>query len=172
MLSNNLLEHLKSENELLQIQLQDVNDMIKVREEELELLRKTAAHAVLLQSRLDMNLDEFYYLQDHIGNQQEYAEGAAKREASLENELFRSIEMETQFYNIRDELASTKAAFADINQEVDNMASLYKEIAALTNKVAALESNLEIAALENSFLKEEVEKYRSEDPALKEAVGH
>ena len=55
MISNNLLQQLQSENELLQLQLQDVNEMIKVREDELEILRKTAAHAVMLQSRLDIN---------------------------------------------------------------------------------------------------------------------
>lgn len=163
MLSENLLQHLKSENELLQIQLQDVNDMIQVREEELELLRKTAAHAVALQSRLDMNLDEFYQMQDHIGNQQQYAEGAARREASMENELLQSLEMETQLYNMKDELTSTKTALTDINHEMDKMSSMYKEIAILKARVAELESNQEISVLENGFLKEEVEKYRQEE---------
>ena len=163
MLSDNLLQQLKSENELLQIQLQDVNDMIQVREEELEILRKTAAHAVLLQSRLDMNLDEFYQMQDHIGNQQQYAEGAAKREASLETELLQSIEMETQLYNMKDQFASTKAALADLNNEMNSMASVHKDVAILKARIRELESNLEIAALENGFLKEEVDKYRQEE---------
>ncbi|MEO8771319.1 MAG: hypothetical protein ABI402_14585 [Ferruginibacter sp.] len=169
MLSENLLQLLKSENELLQIQLQDVNDMIKVREEELDILRKTAAHAVELQSRLDINLDEFYQMQDHIGNQQDYAEGASRREASLESELLQSIEMETEFYNIRDELASNKAALTDINIEMDKMAPMYKEIAILKTRIAELESRVEIADLETGFLKEEVEKYRLEEELKKAA---
>lgn len=163
MLSDNLLQQLKSENELLQIQLQDVNDMIRVREEELEILRRTAAHAVELQSRLDINLDEFYQMQDHIGNQQDYQEGAARREASLENELLQSIQMETELYNIRDELASSKAALADINNEIDIIPSMYKELAMRKTQVAELVSKLEIADLENGFLKEEVEKFRLEE---------
>ncbi|MBC7534402.1 MAG: hypothetical protein H7258_01760 [Ferruginibacter sp.] len=167
MLPDNLLQHLKSENELLQIQLQDVNEMIAVREEELDILRKKAALAVQLQSRLDINLDEFYQMQDHIFTQQQQAEGSAKRESSLENELLQSINMETEFYNIRDELASTKAAFTDINNEVDKMASLYRLIATLSNKVAALESNLEIATLENGFLKEEVDQHRKDEAVKK-----
>ena len=169
MLSDNLLQHLKSENELLQIQLQDVNDMIRVREEELDILRKTASHAVELQSRLDINLDEFYQMQDHIGDQQDYAEGAAKREASLENELLQSIQMETEFYNIRDELASNKAALSDINNEMDKVPSMYKEIAILKTRVAELESRVEIADLETGFLKEELEKYRMEEEGKKTA---
>ena len=167
MLPDNLLQHLKSENELLQIQLQDVNEIIAVREEELEILRKKAALTVRLQSRLDINLDEFYQMQDHIFTQQQQAEGSAKREFSLENELLRSIEMETEFYNVKDELASTKAAFTDINNEVDKIASLYRQIAILSNKVAALESNLEIATLENGFLKEKVDQHGKEEEAKK-----
>jgi regulator of replication initiation timing len=167
MLSDNLLQQLKSENELLQIQLQDVNDMIKVREEELEILRETAAHAVSLQSRLDMNLDEFYQMQDHIGNQQQYAAGAAKREASLESELLQSIEMETQLYNMKDQFASTKAALADLNNEMNSLASVHKDVAVLKARITELESNLEIAALENGFLKEELDKYRREEELKK-----
>lgn len=163
MLSDNLLQHLRSENELLKIQLQDVNDMISVREAELEILRKTAAHAVLLQSRLDMNLDEFYQMQDHIGNQQEYAEGAAKREASLESELLQAIDMETEFYNLKDQFESTKAALDDVNQEMNQMAALHKEVALLKARVTELESGLEISLLENGFLQEEVDKYRLEE---------
>ncbi len=168
MLSDSLLQHLKSENELLQIQLQDVNEMIKAREEELEILRNTAAHAVELRSRLDVNMDEIYQMQDRIGVQQQQAAGAARREASLEKELLDAIEMETELYNIKDEFASTKAALDDINSEVDKMSALYKQIATLSNKVAELESNLEIATLENGFLKEEVEKYREEEISRKQ----
>lgn len=163
MLPANLIEHLKSENELLQIQLEDLNQMIKIREEELFSLRKTAAHAVMLQSKLDLNLDEFYQMQEKINLEQLKAEGARKREMGLEKELLQSIEMETAFYNIRDELASTKAAFTDINNEVEQIASLNHRISDLTTKVAELESNLEIARLENGFLKEEVDAYRKKE---------
>ena len=168
MVSDTLIRQLKSENDQLQIELKDVNEMIKVREEELELLRKTAAYAVELQSRLDVNMDEIYQMQDRIGEEQRKAAGAAKREASLESELLASIEMETELYNMKDSFASTKAALADINNEVSKMSSLYQQISALTKKVTELESNLEIAALENGFLKEEVEKYRQEE-ALKKS---
>lgn len=160
MLPDSLLQQLISENELLQIQLQDVNEMIQVREEELEILRNTAAHAIQLQSRLDMNLDEFYSLQDVIGNQQQDAEGSAKREASLEEELMHSINMETEFYNIKDQFESTKAALMDVQSEMDTVASLYKQIAELSTRVAELESSHEIASMENGFLKEELEELR------------
>ena len=43
------------------------------------------------------------------------------------------------------------------------MASLYKKNSILTARIAELESNLEIAELENGFLKEELESYRKEE---------
>lgn len=163
MLSEDLLRHLKSENELLQIQLQDLNYMIKIREEELDLLRVKANQAVALQSRLDINLDEFYQMQDQIGKEQDRADAAAQREISLESELLRSIEMETELYNMRDQFTSTKAALADANEEVNQMASVYKELANLKARIRELESNLEIASLETTYLKEEVDKYRQQE---------
>ncbi len=162
MISDNQIQQLKSENELLQIQLLDVNEMIKVREEELDLLRKTAAHAVLLQSQLDLNLGEFEQMQLHIHKEKRVAESALKREATLEEEVFQSIRMETAFYNMQDEFASTKAALADINNELAQSASLYRQVADLKARIAELESNLEIAALENTFMKEELDNSRRE----------
>lgn len=165
MLPDNLLKQLQAENELLQIQLQDLNEMISAREEELELLRKKATQAIELQSRLDMNLDGFYQMQQIIGEQQQNAEAASKREASLEKELIESIEMETRFYNLKDQLESTKAALTDVNKEVDKMASLYKEVAQLKSRITELESNADIMTMENGFLKEELEKIRQETQA-------
>lgn len=96
MIADNLVKQLKSENELLQIQLQDLNYMIEAREEELDMLRKTAAHAVQLQSRLDHNLFEIEQMQEVIGEKQREAQGALKRESSLEAEMFQSIQMERE----------------------------------------------------------------------------
>ena len=162
MLSNEQVLQLISENELLQIQLKDVNEMIEVREEELDLLRKTAAHARDLKSRLDANLYQIEQMQNRIGEDQRLAAGAARRESALEIEMIGSLKMETEYYGLTDQFASTKAALEDINREVYETKGLYARLAQLTTRVAELESNLEIAALDNSFLKEELERNRKE----------
>lgn len=41
--------------------------------------------------------------------------------------------------------------------------ALYKEIENLKSKIAELESNLEIASLDNQFLKEELDKFREQE---------
>lgn len=162
MISENLVNQLKSDNEHLQIQLEDLNYMIQARVEELEILRKTAAHAVLLQSRLDQNLNELDQMQNLIGEQTQLKEGAFRREASLEEEMFQSIEMEKEYYTIREQFASTKAALTDMNNQMADAVQLYQQLADQKMKVAELESNLEIASLDNQFLKEELDKYRDE----------
>ena len=154
-------EELRSENELLRLQLGELNELISIREEELDLLRVTAAKAVEMQSRLNLNLDEFYYLQDQLGIQQQKREGAEQRENALEQELVQSIEMETAFYNMRDELASSRAAFDDLLSEAEKLRGLYAEVATLKSRVTELESNLEIALLENTFLKEELAEIKA-----------
>lgn len=164
--SNNFTEQLKSENEWLQIQLQDLNEMIKVREEELEVLRQIAVKAVELQSQLDLNLDQFYQMQDVIGSEQNKVEGSEKRAIQMENELLQSIEMETELYNLRDQFQSARSAVTDIKIEMDAMATVYKDNANLKSRIAELESNLEIADMENKFLKEELDSFQQNSDSL------
>jgi predicted RNase H-like nuclease (RuvC/YqgF family) len=160
MLSEEQINQLKSQNELLLLQLQDLNYMIETREEELALWRKAASNSVELQSRLDNNLYEIEQMQGHIGEQQKKLAGAASREASIETELMESLQIEKEYYEIRDQYSSTKTALADVTNQVSEAVPLYKEVADLKARIIELESNLEIASLDNEFLKEELDKYR------------
>ena len=160
MISENFITELKNENQALQLQLNDLEYMIQMREEELLYLKKTADSIAELQSRFDHNLYEFEQMQNHIGDQQQKAEGAARREIALEDELIQTIQTETAYYELRDQFKSSKAAFDDINSQLEDMSLLYRELADLKSKVTELESNLEIANLDNQFLKEDLEKYR------------
>jgi len=163
MLSKNFITELKNENQALQLQLNDLEYMIQMREEELLYLKKTADSIAELQSRFDHNLYEFEQMQNHIGDQQQKAEGAARREIALEDEMIQTIQTETAYYELRDQFKSSKAAFDDINSQLEDMSLLYRELADLKSKVTELESNLEIANLDNQFLKEDLEKYRFEE---------
>lgn len=162
MLSKDEIQQLKSENELLQIQLKDITEMINIREEELEIVRKKAANTVLLQSTLDGNLEEIAQMQYFIGNQQKKMAGAAKRETAMENEIIQSLDMEKEFYNIRDKYESARTAISDLDNELAETSSLYRQLAASISRVAELESSLEIALMENDRLKEKLEKLMSQ----------
>lgn len=50
MLSEDIIQQLKSDNALLHVQLNDLTELIQIREEELEILRTKAAQVAALQS--------------------------------------------------------------------------------------------------------------------------
>lgn len=158
MLSKDDIQQLKSENELLQIQLQDITEMINIREEELQILRKKAAYTVMLQSTLDGNLEQINQMQHLLGEHQRKVAGSAKREAAMEDEIIQQISMEKEFYNIRDKYESSKAAIKDLDNELAETADMYRQLAASIARVAELESSLDIALMENRDLKEKLEK--------------
>lgn len=158
MFSKDEIQQLKSENELLQIQLQDITEIINIREEELEILRKKSAYTIMLQSTLDGNLEEISQMQQFIGEQQRKTAGAEKREASMENEMIQSLDMEKEFYNIRDKYESARAAITDLDNELAETTSMYRQLSASIDRVAELESSLAIVIMENDQLKEKIEK--------------
>lgn len=159
MLSNDEIQQLRSENELLQLQLQDITEMINIREEEIDILRKKSAFSVLLQSTLDGNLEEITQMQQFIGDEQRKVAGAAKREVAMENEIIQSLEIEKEFYTIRDKYESARAAITDLDNELAETSSMYRQLAASIARVATLESSLEIAIMENEHLKQQLEKF-------------
>ncbi len=168
MLSEKQLQQLISENEFLSLQLEDLNEVIKQREEELALLRETAVKATQMQSKLDMNLLEFQQMQDNIGEKQQEAAGTALRMEELENELFNSIKMEKNYYNMLDENVSLQANLRDTNSELEEAASLYKKVRQLTTELSQAKSSLELAQLEIESLRAGLKEITDQFTALNE----
>lgn len=158
MLSTDDFQQLQSENELLKIQLNDISEMINIREEEVDILRKKAANAILLQSTLEGNLNQIAQMQLIIGEQQKKAAGALRRETAMEEEVIRSIEMEKSYYTLQEKLDSNKAALKDLDNELAETASLYRQLSESMSRVAELESSLEMVQLENMRLKDMLER--------------
>ncbi len=162
MLSEQQIKKLRSENELLQLQLQDVNYMISIREEELEILRAKAKNAVMLQSQLEGTFHELGQMQNIIGRKQQEAEGAARREAALEEEVIQSINIEKEFYTIRDKFQSANAALNDLNNELSEVSKVYKELAKARARISELQSLLEIGEEERELLLHELQKLKKQ----------
>lgn len=166
MISKEEMQQLKSENELLRLQLSDITEMINIREEELDILRKKSAYTVLLKSTLDVNLEAITQMQLFISEEQQKVAGAAKREAAMENEIIQSLETEKEFYLIKKKYETARAAIIDLDNELAETASMYRQLAEANARVAELQSSLEIALMENGQLKEKLKK-PTIDPADK-----
>lgn len=170
MSSEQEIQRLKSENEYLQLQLQDVNYMLTIREEELELLREKARQVVQMQSKLEGNYNELAQMQNTIGKTQQQAFGAAKREAAMEQELIQSIHLEKEYYNTRKELVSVTAAFTDVDAKLDEAGNVYKDLEDAKRKIAELESINDIAKEEKEFMEYELDKIKKQNKRLQEGL--
>ncbi len=148
---------LKDENDELQRQLTDLNYLIELREEELAELKNSSGIIAETQSKLERNLLEIEQMQNQIAIHRQQYIGAVKREASTEQELLESIETEKAYFTIREEFESAKNAITDLQLQMKDAAYLYKENIDLKSKIAELESNLELALLDNQFLKEDIQ---------------
>jgi chromosome segregation ATPase len=156
MLSEKQLDILRSENELLQIQLDDVNQMIQIREEELELLRNRAREAAAMQSQLDQNLHEFEQMQLHLGKCQQKNSGQSERLEALENELYQSIKEQLGAAETLKHFKSMEANLNDTSNELQEIAAVYHQLVSIKKTAAAAQSELEIAYMEINSLKEEL----------------
>lgn len=153
MLTDNQIKILRSENELLQLQLEDVNTMIKVREEELDILRERAREAAAMQSRLDNNLNEFEQMQNNLGFCEQKNEGYSQRLQEMENELYSSIKEQLQYAESLKEFNSMQANLLDTTNELQEASAVYKKMAEMKTTLAATNSNLAIALIEIESLK-------------------
>jgi hypothetical protein len=158
------LDDLISDDQSYALQLQDLEYMIQLREEELLEMKATAIKLAELQSKLDSQLIAFEHLQNIIGNHQQKEIGFLKREASMEDEMLQSIEAESSFYQLKKKLESNEIEINKQMRELKEAVELYHDISDLQKKNTALESALEMANLDNQFLKEELEELRNRQP--------
>jgi hypothetical protein len=158
MLSEDIIQQLKSDNALLHVQLFDLTELIQIREEELEILRTKAAQVAALQSNLDENIYQLEQMQLFLGDQEREVAGANRRELSMETEMLESLQMEKDYYTLSDKLKSTRAALEDVSEQFAEASALFREVATLKSTIAELESKLEIESLDNQFLREEYGK--------------
>lgn len=161
MQNDNLISLLKKENEQLQFELNDLEYLISLREEELMMLKNKVASITELQSRYDQQLYQMEQLQDFVREEQKKNVGALKRENAMEDELIQSISIEKEYYTLHEQLKSSMIALEDTNNQLSDAVGMYKKLKDMKNKIAALESSLEIAQLDNQFLKEELEEIKS-----------
>jgi hypothetical protein len=157
-------DDLISDDNSYALQLQDLEYMIQLREEELQEMKASVIKLAELQSKIDNQLIAFEHLQNIIGNHQQKEIGFLKREASMEDEMLQSIEGESAFYQLQKKLESNEIEINKQMRELKEAVELYHEISDLHKKNTELESALEMANLDNQFLKEEIEELRKRQP--------
>ena len=153
MLTAEQIDILKSNNELLQLQLEDVNNILNARERELDLLREAQKQFTALQSRIEINLQETEIYKSQFEKQQEISRVNDVRLEALENELSQNL---LQLVKAKKELDSLKAVEADLaytNSELKEADKAYTDLHEIKLELAKTKSLLELAQLENAETK-------------------
>lgn len=161
MLTQKQLEILKSDNELLQLQLEDVNQIIHIREEELSRFKNTVKEAAAMQSKLDQNLNEFEQMQLQLGSCQQKNSRQSERLEALENELYQSINEQLSAAEAIKKFERIEAHLKDTINELQNATAVYQQLFTVKKTLAAANSDLEIALIEIDSLKEELQEVKA-----------
>ena len=153
MLSEEQLKQVISENEYLQVQLQDVNDILIKREQELLIINEYADEASELRSKLEVQLNELHSMQNRIGEKQRQALGAEEREIELQEELTTSAKLQQQYNELLQENTYMQTQLSDLNFQVEELNARCIELQKIANRIGELESKLSITTIERDELK-------------------
>lgn len=151
---------LVSENEFLQLQLEDLTNFAKKKEDELELLADEMETAASLRSKIEGNLIEIEHLS--YMHQQVVQEklGVDMLNEELEIELLQQIKGRQKEQEALKEMNSVKVNMEIVNEELNEAAALYKTVQSLKKQLAEAKSIEEIRELENIDLKNEIQELR------------
>lgn len=171
MLTAQQVQKIISENEFLQVQLDDINLLLRERETELLKLREIAKNSISLKSTIEQNLEELSYLQHQLGKKQQTLQGSYKREAEMEKELLVGIKMERAYFDIHKKFESSTAQILDITGQLDETADVFKNLRDAKKKIASMQSELDILNEEKEFLHYENSKLKKRLESLQQQIN-
>lgn len=161
MLTDQQIKQLLTENESLQVEVKELNEILGIREEELAALRQHMGDFTALQSRYDSQLDDLGSMQNHIGRQQQEAEGAAGREKELQEELADAYGMKEQYEALFRDYAATQSQLNEANFRLAELKEKNGQLEELAAKAAMLQSELEIAGIEKETLQLRIQQLQA-----------
>jgi seryl-tRNA synthetase len=154
MLSIDQIQQLITENESLQVQVNDLNYILSEREEEIAELKKTASAAAELRSMLDTQLDDMQLMQNHIGKQQRQAMGAEERELELQQELTQAIKLQHQYNDLFQQYTYITTQLSDVQEELTTVKKRSSMLQKIAVQIGEMESTVENLILERDALKD------------------
>ncbi|MEO6404695.1 MAG: hypothetical protein ABIY51_11205 [Ferruginibacter sp.] len=171
-IDNSLLQELgqlQSDKVLLEIQLNDLNELIGTREEELDLLRKKASEAVRLKSVLDNAIIEIEFLQETIDENKNDSYERIQMNV-LEKELLATLKENQRYEEQLKQQQSLKANLQQTEDELDMAMDYYKKYRELKDKFSLTQSNLELAGLEIEDMKILIEQLKQQNELLVQKI--
>ena len=154
------IKMLVSENEFLQLQLEDINLALKKKDEEIDMLADDSETAASLRSRIESNLMEIEQLKYHNRQTIQKSVGLEMLNEELELDLVKQIKGRQKEQKALKELDGVKINLEVITEELNEAAALYKMLQSLKEKLSEARSIASLAELENIELKKEIQEQR------------
>ncbi|MCY7291181.1 MAG: hypothetical protein LH615_03265 [Ferruginibacter sp.] len=151
---------LVSENEFLQLQMEDLNNEIKKRDEEINLLGDVTESTAALRSKIDSNLLEIEQLRYNSQQTSQKWLGVERKNEALEESLYKEMKGRQKDQASLKEMDSVKTNMEIISEELNEAAELYKKVQELKGGLAEAKSTLSMKEIENENLKFEIEKLK------------
>ena len=156
MLTEQQIQHLIKENDALQQQAKELEEILTLREEELELLRLQAAEAAALRSQLDLRLEELVSMQNLIAQQQRKTAGAEQREIELMDELTDSVQLLHHQKDLKQQYIYATTQLEDLQEELTTIKKKNSTLQTIATHAAELESMVENLVFERDILLEKL----------------
>ena len=151
---------LVSENEFLQLQLEDINLVLKRKDEEIDMLADDGETAAYLRSKIDSNLVEIEQLKYYVDQASKKSLGLEMLNEELEVDLLSQMRGSQKEQQSLKEMDSVKANLEVVTEELNEAATLYKMSQALKEKLSEAKSIASLKEIENQELKKEIEEQR------------
>lgn len=151
---------LVSENAFLQLQLEDLTNIAKKKDDEIELLADDCETAAYLRSKIEGNLMEIQHL--NYLHQQVVQKSLTIEilKEELEIDLLIQIKGRQKEQEALKEMNSVKANMEIITDELNEAAAFYKMVQSLKKQLAEAKSIAELKEIENIDLKNEIQELR------------
>jgi chromosome segregation ATPase len=152
MLSEGQIQILIAENEKLQAEVEELNEILAIKQEEIAGLKKIALSNAEIRSKMDMQLEEIEILQNRIGQQRQKSAGAEQRELELHQELTAAAKEHHQYTDLLQQFTYVNIQLNDVQEQVATLKKRNNMLQQIAVKIGEMESMVETLTQEKEAL--------------------
>lgn len=156
MLSADQIQAIQVQNQSLQAEVQELNEILAIKEEELAELRKKGDENAALRSMVDIHLEELQFMQNRIGKHQQKAAGAEDREMELHEELTQAAKVQHQYNDLLRQYTYISTQLDDVEEELTKVKKRNTMLQQIAVKIGEMESAVEMLAEEKELLQHKI----------------
>jgi chromosome segregation ATPase len=152
MLSAVQIQLLIAENEKLQAEVDELNQILAIKEEAITELKKIAISNAEIRSKMDMQQEEIEILQNRLSHQKQKLAGAQQREFELHQELTTAAKGHHQYTDLLQQYTYVNIQLNDVQEQVATLKKQNNMLQQIAVKIGEMESMVESLKRENEAL--------------------